>query len=127
MLIRAIALALALGAIAAAGPAAAAITTVRGEVVSVECALTKGEAGRGEAHGPCAMDCARRGDPMAILADDGLYLIVGDYAAHANARLLDFVAKRVEAKGTIAVEDGRKTINVAAMMVLKDPPPPGRR
>lgn len=98
-------------------------TVVRGEVVAVECVLTKGDGGRGEAHGAHAMAVARRGEPMAILADDGLYLVVGDYTANANAKLLDFVARRVEAKGTIGEQDGRKTIRVAAMKVLEDAGP----
>jgi hypothetical protein len=96
---------------------------VRGEVVAVECALTKGDAGRGEAHAAHAMAVAKRGDQMAILADDGLYLVVGDYTANANAKLLDFVARRVEAKGTIGEQDGAKTIRVAAMMVLRESGP----
>jgi hypothetical protein len=110
-------------AVVATHAAQSRIDTVRGEVVSLECALTKGDAGRGEAHGACAADYAKRGEPMAVLADDGLYTVVGDYTANKNAKLLDFVAKTVEAKGTIGERDGRKTIRVAAMMVLKAPPP----
>lgn len=99
------------------------VTVVRGEVVALACALAEGEAGRGDAHGAHAMAMAKRGEPMAILADEGLYVVVGDYTANANAKLLDFVAKRVEAKGTIAEQDGRKTIRVAAMKVLKQAGP----
>lgn len=99
------------------------VTTVRGEVVAAACLLAEGDAGRGDAHGAHAMAVAKRGEPMAILADDGLYLVVGDYTANANAKLLDFVARRVEAKGTIGEQDGRKTIRVAAMMVLEDAEP----
>ena len=33
------------------------------------------------------------------------------------------VARRVEAKGVIGEQDGRKTIRVAAMMVLNDTAP----
>lgn len=113
-------------AVLAANPAdgrAVEVTVVRGEVVALACALAEGEAGRGDAHGAHAMAMAKRGEPMAILADDGLYLVVGDYTANANAKLLDFVAKRVEAKGTIAEQDGQKTIRVAAMMVLKEAGP----
>lgn len=94
-------------------------TVVRGEVVALACVESEGEAGRGEAHGAHAMAAAKRGEPLAILADDGLYLVVGDYTANTNAKLLDFVARRVEAKGTIGEQDGRKTVRVAAMMVSK--------
>lgn len=98
---------------------AADITTVQGEVVDLACSISKGEAGRGEAHGACAMVCAKRGDQMALLTADDVYVIEGDYTAHNNAKLLDFVARQVEAKGTVSEKDGRKTINIAAMMVLK--------
>lgn len=110
----------------AAGLQGARVTAVRGEVVVLECLRTEGDAGRGEAHGAHAMARAREGAAMAVLAEDGPYLIVGDYTANTNAKLLDFVAKRVEAKGTLGERDGRKTIRVAAMMVLEDVPGSGR-
>jgi type 1 fimbria pilin len=94
-------------------------TTVKGEVVDLACSLSKGEGGKGEAHAACAMSCAKRGNQMAILATDEVYLIEGDYSANNNARLLDFVAKRIEAKGDVTEKDGKKVINVASMMVAK--------
>lgn len=100
----------------------AQVTAVRGEVVVLECLRTEGDAGRGEAHGAHAMARARDGAVMAVWADDGAYQIVGDYTAHSNAKLLDFVAKRVEAKGAVAERDDQKSIRVAAMMVLTDAP-----
>jgi hypothetical protein len=104
-----------------AGPTAAAAQppTVHGEVVDLQCSLDKGKSGRGEAHGACAMDCARRGHQLAILTDDAVYVIAGDYTANNNAKLLDFVARRVEAKGQIEEKDGRRTITVASMAILK--------
>jgi hypothetical protein len=117
------ALALVFAAVMSASAFAADVKTVTGEVVDLECSLSKGPAGQGDAHAACAMACARDGKPMAILADDAVYLIEGDYTANKNAKLLDFVARRVEAKGTIGERDGKKTINVAAMMVLKKTAP----
>lgn len=99
--------------------AAAPPTSVKGEVVDLECSLSKGAAGRGAAHAACAMGRAKDGNQMAILATDEVYLIDGDYTANKNAKLLDFVAKTVEAKGTISEKDGKKHINVAAMVVVK--------
>lgn len=111
---------LAAWAAALAGPAAAAdITTVKGEVIDLACSISRGEAGKGEAHAACAMTCAKRGNQMALLTADDVYVIEGDYAANGNAKLLDFVARLVEAKGTVIERDGRKAINVAAMMVQK--------
>lgn len=116
------------GALAAAALVAAALVvpafaadraTIRGEVVDLECSLGKGAAGRGDAHAACAMSCARDGQAMAILTADDVYLIEGDYTAHKNAKLLDFAAKQVEAKGNVTERDGKKVINIAAMIVQK--------
>lgn len=100
-------------------PAAAELKTVKGEITDLECSLSKGAAGTGDAHAACAMNCARNGALMALLTDDAVYVIEGSYAADRNAKLLDFVAKKVEAKGTISERDGTLHINIAAMMVQK--------
>lgn len=114
------AVAVALVLLAPVAPVRAAdVTTVKGEVVDVECAVTKGPAGKGESHAACAMSCARTGAPMALLTADALYLIDGSFTADSNAKLLDFVGRAVEAKGTITERDGKLHINVAAMMVQK--------
>jgi hypothetical protein len=105
--------------VALAAPAGADFRTVTGEVVEIDCPLSKGNAGRGEAHAACAMSCARSGNQMAILAADAVYLVDGDYTANRNAKLLDFVARRVEAKGTIAEQGGTLRITVASMAVVK--------
>ena len=93
--------------------------TIKGEVVDLECSLNKNAEGKGDAHAACAMSCARNGQAMAILTADDVYLIEGDYTANKNAKLLDFVAKKVEAKGSVTERDGKKIINIAAMMVQK--------
>lgn len=101
-------------------PALAADTkTVKGEVIDLECSLSKGDAGKGAAHAACALGCARDGDQLAILTSDAVYLIEGDYAANKNAKLLDFVAKTVEAKGSVSEKDGKTLINVSAMAIAK--------
>lgn len=100
-------------------PASAQTPSVRGEVVDLACHLEKGGGGRGEAHGACAMACARKGRQLAILGDDAVYVIEGDYTANGNAKLLDFVAKRVEAKGQVTEKDGRQVINVTSMGLLR--------
>jgi hypothetical protein len=105
--------------VATAAPLTADLRTVTGEIVDLECHLTKGDAGRGEAHAACAMTCARGGKQMAILTADAVYLIDGDYTANRNAKLLDFVARRVEAKGSVGERDGAMRITVASMAVAK--------
>jgi hypothetical protein len=100
-------------------PASTQVPSVRGEVVDLACHLDEGAGGRGEAHGACAMACARKGDQLAILGDDAVYVIEGDYTANGSAKLLDFVAKRVEAKGQVTEKDGRLVINVTSMGLVK--------
>jgi hypothetical protein len=112
-------LSFALVVVALAAPLRAEVTIVKGEIVDLACSLSKGDGGKSDRHAACAMTCARNGDPMAVLTDDAVYLIEGSYAAEKNAKLLDFVAKKVEAKGTITERDGRKYLNIAAMMVQK--------
>ncbi len=103
-----------------AGPVRAAdVAIVRGEVMHLECPIDKSRTGRGERHAACAMTSARNGDPMVLLTDEAALIIEGSYVAEKNAKLLDFVGRRVEAKGTVTERDGRKYLNVAAMMVQK--------
>lgn len=103
-----------------AGPASAAdVSIVRGEVMHLTCPLGKDDSGRGERHAACAMTSARNGEPMVLITDEAVLIIEGSYVAEKNAKLLDFVGRLVEAKGTVTERDGRKYVNVAAMMVQK--------
>jgi hypothetical protein len=76
--------------------------TYKGEVVEVSCYSKLGVAkGTGAAHVACALDCAKQGKPLGLLTDgDGLFKFMGDYTANNNAKLLPFVGKQVEVKGT---------------------------
>jgi hypothetical protein len=61
------------------------------------------------------MACARRGAALGILAADGVYAVAGDFTKDNNKKLLDFVARRVEARGTVTEENGAKRIDVTAI------------
>ena len=100
---------------ALAMPVFAADVTVKGEVVDVACSTAKKEAGKGEAHANCAMVCAKKGQPVGILATDAVYNVVGDYAANNNAKMLDFVAKNVVVTGEVTEKDGVKSINIKSI------------
>ena len=93
--------------------------TVTGEVVDVMCHTKKGEGGHGDSHKGCATACAKKGAAMGIMASDAVYEIQGDYAANNNAKLLDFVATRVEATGDVTEKDGKKIIMVTSMKAAK--------
>ena len=92
--------ALLLGGVALVG--AGEEVTLKGEVVDVSCYGKLGVAkGTGAAHQSCALDCAKQGKPLGILTDgDGLFKFVGDYTDNNNAKLLPYVGKQVEVKGT---------------------------
>lgn len=96
-------------------PSVASEVTVTGEVVDVFCLTEKGSSARGDAHTACALACARRGNPVGILSDDALYEVTGDFAASNNARMLDFIAKRVTARGTVVDKDGRRLLSVTSI------------
>ena len=100
-------------------PLFAADMTVKGEVVDVACALSKGDGGKGDGHAACAMSCAKRGQPIGILTADAVYEITGDYTANRNAKLLDFVAKRVEVTGEVSEKGGKKMMSVKSIKLLQ--------
>ncbi|HYN10453.1 MAG TPA: hypothetical protein VES67_23900 [Vicinamibacterales bacterium] len=92
---------------------AAKETTITGEVIDVKC-------GQGIGHEECATQCARKGLPAAIKNKEGVYTIIGAYAADKNEKLMPFVAKNVTAKGTVAKDkDGKLTIDVTSITPAK--------
>jgi hypothetical protein len=100
---------------ALASPMFAAPMTVKGEIVDIACATKKGDGGKGDAHAGCAMACAKKGQPVGIMTADAIYTVAGDYAANNNAKLLEFVAKRVEVSGDVTEKDGQKMITIKSI------------
>jgi hypothetical protein len=101
----------------AAAVAAAESRTIVGEVVDVRC-YEKAAANSGAAHVDCALSCARRGATLGVLTADGVFIITGEYATEANKRLIEFVARTVEAAGEVTERDGRRTIRLRAIQLL---------
>jgi type 1 fimbria pilin len=90
--------------------------TITGELVDTACALKKGEGGKGEAHAACAMACAKKGLAQGIMTSDAIYNVAaGEYTANNNAKLLDFVAKKVTVTGDVTEKDGQKTIAIKSI------------
>jgi type 1 fimbria pilin len=90
--------------------------TITGELVDTACALKKGEGGKGADHAACAMACAKRGQAQGILTSDAMYTVAsGDYTANNNAKLLDFVAKKVTVTGEVHEHDGQKMITIKSI------------
>jgi len=101
--------------VALALPALAADMTIKGDIVDVACATGTKHAGKGDDHIACAVAGAKRGDAIGVKTADALYTITGDYTANKNAKLLDFVARKVIATGEVTEKDGVKSINVKSI------------
>ena len=89
--------------------------SVRGEVLDMACYV--GHGGRGADHAPCALKCARGGQPLGLLAADGtIYLLFADHAdATAFNQTKELAGKSVEVRGALASRSGLKGITVHAV------------
>lgn len=105
----------------ALGASAQEALTFRGEIVEASC-FKKGVAqSTGAAHVACAKDCVQKGQPLGILTEgDGFVKITGDYAANKYAKLLEFIGKQVEVRGTDdRYLDYSRAIKVTSIKLVK--------
>ena len=115
----------AVGLVIALGASMSAATeTVKGQVVDQSC-YAKDKANNGKDHKmpqdvtDCAVACAKKGAPLALLTSDGkLYEITGGLAAEKNAKLVPHVSHTVEIKGEVTEKDGKKTIAADALTMI---------
>lgn len=95
-------------------PAFAKEGTVKGELVDQMCYLKDKKAGSG--HADCAVECAKSGQPVAVLTADGkLYTVTGALAANKNEKLVPHMTHQVEVTGDIGEKDGKMTIAGASL------------
>jgi hypothetical protein len=100
-----------LGILAIAPGFAAEEKTITGWVLDSACAITKGL--KKPISSECAVACAKKGSPLAILLDNGtLYLPIADTmpAEGQNERLLPFAGKRVTVMGKLYKQGGSNSI-----------------
>ena len=98
--------------------------TLRGEIVEVSC-FAKGVAqSTGPSHVACAKECVQKGQALGILTEgDGLVKITGEYAANKYAKLVDYVGKQVEVRGTTdRYLDYSRAIKATAITVSRSKP-----
>ena len=96
-------------------PVLAATETLKGKVVDMTC-YTKDKANNaGVDHKmpadtkDCAIACAKKGQPLALLTADGkVYEIAGDLAANNNAKLIPHISHTVEITGDTMTMPGNK-------------------
>ncbi len=105
-------------AVAAWGPAVAADpVTVTGELIDVACGANKKS---GADHQACADSCAKRGEPVAVFAKNGMYVISGTLTENKNAKLIEFMTKQVVVTGEVTKDkDGKLTIAATKIALAK--------
>ncbi len=96
-------------------PHAVAERTVTGMLVEAACGLNLGEASPSDDHVACMVRCARDGDPIGILTDEGLYTITGDWLKQNGAQMAELMAQQVRATGEIRREEDRLEIALASI------------
>jgi hypothetical protein len=111
-------------AFALVAPAFAATETVKGRIVDQSCYL-KDKANTMNNHkmpaetADCAVACAKKGAPLALLTEDGkLYQITGGLAADMNAKLIPHISHTVEVTGDVTDKDGKKMIASAELKMI---------
>ena len=90
---------------------AAQVVTVMGELVEVMCHGRLGDEARGAAHAECALKCATAGNDLAILTEDGLYVVTGRAAGGED--LFGFIGVEVAAAGVVTEGEDGRSIEVA--------------
>jgi len=104
-------------------PSFAKTMTVKGQVVDEGCSLKEngGKGGQKSAEmDQCAVDCAKRGEPVALLTADGkVYRIAGGLAANNNAKLIAHMGHTVEITGDVSEKDGKVLIAADALKMVK--------
>jgi len=98
--------------------------TVKGQVVDEGCSLRemgqKGGDQKAAEMYQCAIDCAKRGEPVALLTADGkVYRISGGLAANNNAKLIAHMGHTVEITGDVTEKDGKVLIAADALKMVK--------
>ena len=99
--------------------------TVKGQVVDEGCSLREmgqkgGDHGKSAEMDECAVDCAKRGEPVALLTADGkVYRITGGLAANNNAKLIPHMNHTVEITGDVSEKDGKVQIAANQLKAVK--------
>jgi len=73
--------------------------------------------------GTRALECARAGPPLAILTNDGaVYWLISDAipAKAQNARLMEFVAQQVAARGKLIERGGSHAVTIETIAVVPE-------
>src|SRR3989440_10576617 len=106
---------LVLGGMFALGQPKGETVTLKGEVVDLWCYLEGGD--RGAEHKKCAVDCAKAGNPIALLTEKGdVYVLMG-IKDHQPGKeiLIDKMAENVASEGTLGERGGVQVVYVSSV------------
>jgi hypothetical protein len=111
--------------VALGAPAFAKEETVKGQIVDQTCYMKDKASNAGKDHkmatevADCAVACAKKGAPMALLTSDGkVYQITGDLAANMNEKIVPHVAHTVEITGDVTSTNGKNTIAASNLKMI---------
>ena len=90
--------------------------TVSGVLVDVMCNTKQGtEKATAAAHADCAGACAKKGSPLAVASDKGIYEVTGAWTENKNEKLIEFAGHKVEATGDVTEKDGKMIIAISSI------------
>jgi hypothetical protein len=99
-------------------------TKIEGYVLDSACAFIR-QVKKPMNAGQCAVECAKAGSPLIILADDGtIYWPISDAmpAAGQNSRLMEFAGKRVSViPKSVYERGGSRAVVIDRMEVQPEP------
>ncbi|MBI1746752.1 MAG: hypothetical protein HYR55_09210 [Acidobacteria bacterium] len=92
-----------------------AMTTITGEVIDIACFM--GHDASGKNHTKCAVQCAEKGIPLAILDEklQQIYLPLALDHSSPNAKLLNYIAQRVTVTGRVIKKGGLTGIEIKSI------------
>ena len=106
-------------------PVLAKTETVKGQVVDQNCYTKDSVNNKGVDHKmpadmkDCAISCAKKGQPLALLTSDGkLYTIAGGLAENNNAKLVAHLSHTIEITGDVMDMKGRMMITAADLKMI---------
>ena len=95
-------------------------TTIKGEVIGLNCYLQQGSKATGEKHKECALNCAKAGGMLAVLTSDGtIYVPVVSPGTNPDTELMNYVAEQVEIEGEVHDQGNMKGIKISSIKRLE--------
>jgi hypothetical protein len=106
-------------------PVLARTETVKGQIIDQNCYMKDTVNNKGVDHKmpadtkDCAIGCAKKGQPMALLTADGkVYTIAGGLAENNNAKLVPHISHTVEITGDTMDMSGKMMITAEQLKMI---------